>query len=239
MATRALIIDDDEALAEMLAEYLSSHGLDVVSRHRADRGLETIAAEAFDAVILDVMLPDLDGFEVCRRIRERSDVPIVMLTARGEETDRIVGLELGADDYLAKPFSPRELVARTKGILRRTQQKPPSGETTTHVIERRGLRVDVDRHACTWNGAEVALTVTEFDLLRSMLGMDGKVYTREELVSRAYGSSHHITDRTVDSHIRRIRRKFRQCGADVIETVYGLGYRLTVAPHGTTEPNAT
>ena len=236
---RILVVDDDAHIREVVRFALEKAGHQVHEAAEGREALESFAATPADLIVLDILMPEVDGLEVCREIRKRSDVPILFLSSRDEEFDRVLGLEMGADDYVTKPFSPRELVARTKGILRRTQQKPPSGETTTHVIERRGLRVDVDRHACTWNGAEVALTVTEFDLLRSMLGMDGKVYTREELVSRAYGSSHHITDRTVDSHIRRIRRKFRQCGADVIETVYGLGYRLTVAPHGTTEPNAT
>jgi two-component system OmpR family response regulator len=191
--------------------------------------LAEFAGSPADLVVLDILMPEIDGLEVCRELRRQSEVPILFLSSRDEELDRVLGLELGADDYVVKPFSPREMVARVKGILRRVQ--PRDGVEVARgqqaeIIERGSLRLDVDRHLCTWAGDSVILTVTEFGLLHSMLGMRGKVYTRDELVDRAYGSGHHITDRTVDSHIRRIRKKFKALGADPIETVYGLGYRV-------------
>ena len=156
-------------------------------------------------------------------MRERSQLPVLFLSSRDEELDRILGLEIGADDYVTKPFSPRELVARVKALLRRASA---AGDVAEPPLRRGDLTLDLVRYRCTWGSHEVALTVTEFGLLRSLMGTPGRVYTRGELVDRAWGYGHHITERTVDSHIRRIRRKLGEAEADPIETVYGVGYRL-------------
>jgi two-component system OmpR family response regulator len=199
----------------------------------ADGGEALVRFEALsardqpDLVVLDIGLPEMDGFEVCRALRRQGDVPILFLSSRDDELDRVLGLELGGDDYVVKPFSPRELVARIKRILARGRGVPSRvTDPDERSIERGSLRLDVDRHRCTWAGDCVELTVKEFGLLQSLCGMPGKVYTRDELVERAYGAGHHITDRTIDSHIRRIRKKLRSAGGDPIETIYGLGYRL-------------
>jgi two-component system OmpR family response regulator len=226
---RILVADDDAHIRDVVRFALEKAGHQVREAADGKAALAEFARASADLVVLDILMPEIDGLEVCREMRRASTVPILFLSSRDEELDRVLGLELGADDYVVKPFSPRELVARVKGILRRAQRSAaPEQETASEVIERGALRVDVDRHACSWAGRAITLTVTEFDLLHSLLGMPGKVYTREELVERAYGAGHHITDRTVDSHVRRIRKKFKQCGADPIETVYGLGYRLAV-----------
>jgi len=184
------------------------------------------ARAAADLVVLDVLMPELDGLDVCRELRSQSSVPILFLSSRDEDVDKIVGLELGADDYVTKPFSPRELVARVKGILRRTTRPPEHTQTTARVVVRGAIELDLDRNSCRYATHTISLTVTEFDLLHSLCGMPGKVYSRDELVERAYGGGHHITDRTVDSHIRRIRQKFGVHDFDPIETVRGRGYRL-------------
>ena len=171
-------------------------------------------------------MPEMDGLAVCREARAGDDTPIVFLTSRDEELDRVLGLELGADDYLTKPFSPRELVARVNAVLRRTSRT----RTNPPKLPRHGsLTLDPERHQCWWETTEVDLTVTEFSLLQALLGLPGKAYTRAELVDRAYGLGHFITDRTIDSHVRRIRRKLSEVGAgEIIETVHGLGYRMRV-----------
>jgi two-component system, OmpR family, response regulator len=225
---RILVVDDDAHIRDVVRFALEKAGHRVSEAADGKAALVEFARSPADLVVLDILMPELDGLEVCRELRRSSAVPILFLSSRDEELDRVLGLELGADDYVVKPFSPRELVARVKGILRRAQRSASAEPAAPEVIERGALRVDVERHTCSWAGREIALTVTEFELLHSLLGMPGKVYTREELVERAYGAGHHITDRTVDSHVRRIRKKFKQCGADPIETVYGLGYRLVV-----------
>jgi two-component system OmpR family response regulator len=177
-------------------------------------------------------MPELDGLELCRSIRKVSTLPILFLSSRDEELDRVLGLELGADDYITKPFSPRELVARVKAALRRYQeilelQQAVNRESTPEVVLRHGeLRIDVNRHRCTVGDEELTLTVTEFDLLRTLLARPGRVFSRSELVEQAYGVGHHVSERTVDSHLRRVRQKLQARGLDPIETVYGIGYRL-------------
>lgn len=226
---KILVVDDDAHIRDVVRFALEKAGHAIVEAADGEAALARYADAAADLIVLDILMPEVDGLEVCRRLRQSDDVPILFLSSRDEELDRVLGLELGADDYLTKPFSPRELVARVKGILRRVQGTPRTGDAA-HTIERGALRVDIDRHECSWFDRPVVLTVTEFDLLHAMLGMAGKVYTRDEIVERAYGQGHHITDRTVDSHIRRIRKKFKAEGPDPIETVHGLGYRLVVDP---------
>jgi len=222
---RVLVIDDDGHIREVVSFALAEAGFAVECAKDGAEGLALCARAPFDAVVLDIVMPELDGLEVCRRLRAKSRVPIVFLSSRDEELDRVLGLELGGDDYLSKPFSPRELVARVKAVLRRAQ--PPEVTSTEAQVLRRGpLAMDLGRHRCTFGMRAVELTVTEFALLRTLLAAPGRVLSRDELVDRAYGHGHVITDRTVDSHIRRLRQKLAAVGADPVETVYGLGYRL-------------
>jgi two-component system OmpR family response regulator len=220
---RILVVDDDPHIREVIGFALEQVGHEVVAVGSGEEALRRFAAQPCDLIVLDVVLPGVDGLDVCRRLRESSAVPVLFLSSRDEEVDRVIGLELGGDDYLTKPFSPRELVARVKAILRRLESAvaaPPA------VIECGPLRLDRGAHRCHWDGREVPLTATEFALLASLMGAPGRVYPRAELVEHAWGRGHHITDRTVDSHIRRVRRKLAAEGGDPIETVYGVGYRL-------------
>lgn len=223
---RILVVDDDPHIREVLRFALEKAGHVVDEAADGSAALARFDAQAPDLVVLDIGLPEMDGFEVCRALRRSSDVAILFLSSRDDELDRVLGLELGGDDYVVKPFSPRELVARVKRILCRGRSATDTAPAQDRAVEHGALRLDLDRHCCTWDGDAVALTVKEFGLLRCLAGMPGKVYTRDELVARAYGAGHHITDRTIDSHIRRIRKKLRDAGGDPIETIYGLGYRL-------------
>jgi DNA-binding response OmpR family regulator len=218
---RVLVIDDDEQLSAMLGQYLGGAGLVVRSVPSALRGLRLLEAGGFDAVVLDVMLPDLDGFEACRRIRATSDVPVIMLTARGEDTDRIVGLELGADDYLPKPFNPRELLARLRAVLRR-RAAPAAGTSL------RFGRLEIDRAArvARVDGQDRALTAHQFDLLVALAESAGRVLSRDSLMQKVRGLDLEAFDRSIDVHVSRIRaaieddpRRPRR-----ILTVRGAGY---------------
>jgi two-component system, OmpR family, phosphate regulon response regulator OmpR len=222
MTPRILMIEDDERLAAMVSEYLAKSGLQVTVAPRADRGLSLLGKGGFQAVLLDVMLPDADGFDVCRRIRAGSDVPVLMLTARGDDTDRIVGLELGADDYLPKPFNPRELLARLRAILRRRAAGP----------ERRAVlrfgRLEIDREArrVRLDGRDRPLTSHQFDLLVTLAESPGRVLSRDSLMERVRGDALEAYDRSIDVHISRIRAAIED---DVrhprrIVTVRGAGY---------------
>ena len=202
MTTRVLIIDDDEALAAMVHEFLAARGLDVEVAERARTGLACLEGRDFDAVILDVMLPDLDGFEVCRRIRRESNVPILMLTARGEETDRIVGLELGADDYLPKPFSLHELLARLRAILRRSR---PGGDRNQGSLRFGRLEIDRDARIVAVAGEIRTLTSHQFELLCTLAESAGRVLSRDQLMQRLRGHGLEAFDRSIDNHVSRIR----------------------------------
>ncbi len=220
-----LVADDDAHIREVVRFALEQAGHQVRETSDGAGVLELLEEDVPDLIILDIIMPEQDGLEVCRRIRATSQVPILFLSSRDEELDRILGLEMGADDYVTKPFSPRELVARVKAMLRRAAAPPIEPRAGT-VLRHDELHLDPERHQCRWGDQEVFLTATEFVLLRSLMVVPERVYTRSELVERVYGDGHHITERTVDSHIRRIRRKFSQLGVDPIETVYGVGYRL-------------
>jgi DNA-binding response OmpR family regulator len=201
MAERVLMIEDDAALAGLVAEYLRPFGYEVVASGSAAEGLRRLAAAAFDVVLLDVMLPDLDGFEVCRRIRSGSDVPVLMLTARGQDEDRIVGLELGADDYLPKPFNPRELLARLRAVLRR--RRPSPGRAALLRFGR--LEIDRDARVVRVDGEERPLTGYQFDLLAALAESAGRVLGRETLMARAGRDAGEAFDRSIDVHVSRIR----------------------------------
>ena len=222
--TRLLMIEDDRALAEMVATYLEKAGMTLDRRESAEAGLAAALRGGYDAVVLDLMLPDGDGLAVCRAIRARSDVPILMLTARGEEADRIVGLEIGADDYLPKPFNPRELLARLRAILRRRTGASPAaaGETLSFgrlVIDRAARRVLVD-------GEERALTGHQFDILSALAESAGRVLSREQLMDRVRGEALEAFDRSIDVHISRIRAAIEDDPKNPrrIVTLRGAGY---------------
>lgn len=223
-----LVADDDPHIREVLRFALTRAGHAVAEAADGREALARFqaASPAFDVVLLDIVMPEEDGLEVCRRLRATSDTPILFLSSRDDELDRILGLELGADDYITKPFSPREVVTRIKVVLRRAQRVAVPAASQT--IVQGPLRLDLETHRCYWQEREITLTVSEFELLRVLLSAPGRVFSRDSLTDQAFGPDHHITDRTIDSHIRRVRRKFSELGADPVETVYGVGYRLAV-----------
>jgi two-component system phosphate regulon response regulator PhoB len=221
---RILLVEDEPDIAEILQYNLEKEGFEVAVETRGDSALERIQADPPDLLVLDLMLPGVDGLEIARmlqRDRRTSDIPVVMLTARGEEVDRIVGLELGADDYISKPFSPREVVLRVKAILKRTHQAPETGT----LLRIGDLRLDPEAHRVEVKGEEVILTATEFRLLKLLMERVGRVQTRGQLLSDVWGYAEDIDSRTVDTHVRRLRKKLGR-EAERIETVIGVGYRL-------------
>ncbi|HET9449845.1 MAG TPA: response regulator transcription factor [Aggregicoccus sp.] len=219
MSTRVLLIDDDARMFELLAQYLGQHGLSVAHAPDGGRGLAALEAGAYDAVLLDVMMPGLDGLEVCKRIRAKSEVPILMLTARGDETDRVVGLELGADDYLPKPFSPRELLARLRAVLRRAQRGGAAER-----LEEGPVSLDVAAREVRVEGRPVELTGLEFDLLAALVRRAGRVIPREALLGEAGRGDTVVSERTVDVHISHLRQKLGDDPPRLIKTVRGVGY---------------
>ncbi|MCO6186129.1 response regulator [Rhizobium sp. L1K21] len=224
MAAEVLIIDDDTRLSAMVAEYLGKSGFDARTAVTGAEGLSQIEQKKPDAVILDIMLPDTDGFEVCRKIRLSSDVPVIMLTAKGEETDRIVGLELGADDYLPKPFNPRELLARLKAILRRASNT--SQAETVSVLKFGELVIDPDSRLVSVGGEPKSLTAYQFDMLCAFAEHPGRVLSRDQLMDLLKGKELDVFDRSIDVHISRIRAAIEKDPKHPrrIITVRGAGY---------------
>ncbi|MQQ10643.1 response regulator [Epibacterium sp. SM1979] len=226
MPSKVLVVDDDPNIREVIAFALQKAGYTVEFSVDGSSGLQHARQNAFDLIVLDIGLPEMDGLEVCREFRKSSDVPILFLTARDEEIDRVLGLEIGGDDYVTKPFSPRELVARIKAILKRTKGQQ------VKIKERQPLRhgkveLDTARHFCAFDGRSVALTASEFALLEHMLERPQVVLSRQSLIDAIYGPNIHVSDRTVDSHIRNIRRKLAEAGcAESIATVHGVGLRM-------------
>ena len=220
---KILLIDDDEKLSDLLQSFFGRFDLELVTAHEPQVGMELLDAEDPDLVILDVMLPGQDGFEVCRNIRKTSSVPIIMLTARGEVTDRIVGLEIGADDYMPKPFEPRELVARIQNVLRRSQDnKKPQGSR----LEYKGLVVDLDRRSVELDGEALDLTTMEHQLLALFASNPGQTYTRDEILNELRGIDAQLFSRSVDILVSRLRQKLGDTSkqARFIKTVWGTGY---------------
>lgn len=222
---RILLIDDDEQLGAPLATYFSRFELELAHALRPSQGLEWLSAGGFDAVILDVMLPEMDGFELCRTIRKRGDLPIVMLTARGEVTDRVVGLELGADDYLPKPFEPRELVARLQTVLRRRRSPAQTG-AAAGALQFEGLVVDAARRSVHRQGAPVELTGTEFDLLHLLAREPGRVFSRDDILNHLRGHEADLYTRAVDIVVSRLRKKLEPL--ECIKTLRNAGYSLAL-----------
>jgi len=221
---RVLCIDDDRRLFELLASFFAPNGVTLVHATDGAKGLAALERDVFDAVLLDVMMPGMDGLEVCRRIRQTRQVPVIMLTARGDEADRVVGLELGADDYVPKPFSPRELLARLRAVLRRAQ---PSVVETEIVIGR--VAIDVGARRVSLGGEPVELTGLEFDILLALARRPGRVVPRETLLAEAGRNDVTVNDRTVDVHVSHLRKKLDDDAkpARLIKTVRGVGYVIT------------
>lgn len=227
MTARILIIEDEAKLASLLADYLHHAGYRTLVAHSGEQGLACVETEAdIDVVLLDLMLPGIDGLEVCKRIRQQSMLPVIMLTARVDEVDRLLGLELGADDYICKPFSPREVVARVKALLRRVSanQLPPA------ATRDRTLALDENRLEARFQGHSVALTVVEFALLRVLAEHPGHIRSRQQLMDRIYSDNRVVSDRTVDSHIKKLRKRLADAfpGTAFIHSIYGAGYRFEI-----------
>jgi DNA-binding response OmpR family regulator len=223
-----LLVDDEDAVQKLLAYPLEREGYRVVSARDGEEALALFAAETPDLVVLDVMLPRLDGLEVCRRLRARSTVPIIMLTARDDELDKVVGLELGADDYITKPFSIQEFRSRVRALLRRAKLPPYQGEDGDEVIAADGLKIDVGRRTVEVEGGPVQLTYVEFELLRTMAASPGRVFSRKMLLEELWGGSDYREPRTIDVHVRHLREKLEQDPREpeFIHTVRGVGYRF-------------
>ena len=222
-----LLVDDEDAVQKLLTYPLEQEGYRVVQARDGEEALERFAAEQVDLVVLDVMLPKLDGLEVCKRLRSRSLVPIIMLTARDDELDKVLGLELGADDYITKPFSIREFRSRVRALLRRASaQSPPPGED--EVISTDGMRIDVGRRRVEVREEPVELTYVEFELLRTLAARPGRVFTRQMLLEALWGDSAYREPRTIDVHVRHLREKLEHDPAvpEFILTVRGVGYRF-------------
>ncbi|MEJ6397451.1 response regulator transcription factor [Yoonia sp. 208BN28-4] len=223
MSHHILIADDDPQIRDILRIGLVQAGFGVTEVGDGQAAVDEVRRAMPDMIILDIGMPEMDGLDVCRAVRRDSDVPILFLTAQGDEIDRVVGLELGADDYVAKPFSPRELVARVRAILKRTAP----GTVTTKALRRGVLTLDPDRHACLIADEPVTLTAREMDLLSKLMQRPEHVMSRPQLVDAIYGTNIHVSDRTMDSHLRNLRAKLSQAGCvDAIETVHGVGIRM-------------
>lgn len=225
---RILVVDDDPHIREVVQFALDKEGFVTTEAKDGAEALDRFAADQPDLMVLDITMPELDGTEVCRRIRQTSKTPIIFLSSRDDEIDRVLGLELGGDDYITKPFSPRELVARVKAVLRRLDdvQERRNEEEGTAIMQHGHLSLNLDDFTGQWDDTKVVLTLTEFGILRTLMQRPGKVYSRENLMSNAYELSRIVSDRTIDSHVRRVRKKFADIGADPVETVHGIGYKL-------------
>ena len=214
-----MIVEDEEKLASLLGDYLKQSGFDSIWISDGELVLPRVRERLPDLILLDLMLPGRDGLEICKEIRSFSAVPIIMITARVEEIDRLLGLELGADDYICKPFSPREVVARVKTVLRRSSehQAPPTGE----------LALDADKYRALLKGKDLDLTAVEFKLLHFLYQNPGRIYSRSQLMDRIYSDQRIVSDRTIDSHIKKLRRKISCLDpeAELIHSIYGVGYK--------------
>lgn len=233
MAKSILIADDDPHIREVLAFALDKAGLASRAVEDGEAALAAAAHQRPDLIILDINMPKMDGLEVCRRLRAEGDIPILFLSSRDDEIDRVLGIELGADDYVVKPFSPREVVARVMAILRRSVGKASLPAHAAKQLEHGGVALDLEGWRASWHGADIALTVTEFGMLRALASQPGKVLTRDNLIDHIHGPGFAITDRTIDSHIRNLRAKFAKAGCnDLIETRAGLGYSIGACQGG-------
>jgi two-component system response regulator ChvI len=232
MAVTIALVDDDRNILTSLSVALQSEGFVTRLYSDGEAALKALADNQPDLAILDIKMPRMDGMELLRRLREKSDFPVIFLTSKDEELDEALGLAMGADDYITKPFSQRLLIARIRAVLRRTEMRarPPEAEDATQApeIERGRLRMDPARHRVSWGGRDVTLTVTEFMILEALAQRPGVVKSRNQLMDVAYQDDIYVDDRTIDSHIKRMRRKFREVDGEfkAIETLYGVGYRF-------------
>ena len=226
--TTILLVDDEDSVQKLLTYPLERDGFRVVHALDGEEALARFAEEEIDLVVLDLMLPKLDGLEVCKRLRAESSVPIIMLTARDDELDKVLGLELGADDYITKPFSIREFRSRVKALLRRAAAPRPGDRADDEVIERGVLRIDVPRRTVEVRGQEVQLTFVEFELLRVLAGAPGRVFSRRQLLEKLRGGADYREPRTIDVHVRHLREKIEANPhqPELIVTVRGVGYRF-------------
>jgi len=225
---RILVVDDEESILQFVSYNLRKEGYDVTVAADGDTALELAENGTFDLVVLDIMLPGTDGYEVCRRLRAMGDTPVLFLSARDTELDKVVGLEIGGDDYLAKPFGVRELIARVKALLRRSAPRSAEAARDESVLEAGGIVLDEAAHLAHFGETPIDLTPREFELLACLMRHAGRVLSREQLLKEAWGWQYVVETKTVDTHIKRLRDKLTQAGADpsVVETVRGYGYRL-------------
>ena len=225
-STHILIVEDEEKIAQLLADYLEREGYRVSMLHEGGGALDTIHSAQPDFLILDLMLPVKDGLSICREVRQFSELPIMMLTAKVDEIDRLIGLELGADDYVCKPFSPREVVARVKTILRRTSEQ--THHTDTSELSYRGVKLYPKRFQCLVHGQEVELTPIEFRLLQALISRPGQVFSRDNLMTLGYTDGRIVSDRTIDTHIKNLRKKLTPAIGDeeLLHSIYGVGYKV-------------
>jgi two-component system, OmpR family, response regulator len=227
MAHSILVVDDDPHIRDVVRFAFEKSGMAISIAQNGKEALRQFDRNVHDLIVLDIGMPEMDGLEVCRQIRKSSDTPILFLSARDEEIDRVLGLEIGGDDYVTKPFSPRELVARVNAILRRTQNSPAPTTAAAKQMTHGGLSISPDERTVAFLGTPVSLTALEFSILRTLLARPGFVFTRELILDAAYAGNIHVADRTIDSHVRNIRAKVATAGCDsVIETVHGVGFKL-------------
>lgn len=228
MARTVLVVDDDPHIREIISFALEQAGMTAVEAVNGHKALDLVQQEDPALIILDINMPEVDGFQFCKEIRKTSEVPILFLSSRDEEIDRVVGLEIGGDDYVTKPFSPRELIARVNAILKRAQATPtPSPEDLSRALEFGLLIMEPEKHRVEWNKLTVELTAREFAILQAFMGHPEIVFDRDRIIEHACETNSFISDRTVDSHIRHIRNKFSKLGCgSIIETVHGVGYKL-------------
>ncbi len=225
---KILVVDDDPHIREVISFALEKANMKVTLANDGKQALESFTKAPVDLIVLDINMPEMDGLECCREIRKSSEVPILFLSSRDDEIDRILGLEIGGDDYITKPFSPRELVARVNVILKRTLSNGMDKNTDENLRLTHGrLQLDTEQHAIWWDEKEVPLTATEFAMLAQLLKQPKRVFSREVIMEGAYQFNIHVSDRTIDSHIRHIRQKFSEVGCEsIIETQHGVGYKL-------------
>ena len=227
MAHSILVVDDDPHIRDVVRFAFEKTGMVISTAQDGKEALRQFDHRVHELVVLDIGMPEMDGLEVCRQIRKTSDTPILFLSARDEEIDRILGLEIGGDDYVTKPFSPRELVARVNAILRRTRNALAPTPGATKAISQGDLVIDPDARSAVFQETPVALTALEFDIPRTLMARPGFVFTRELILDAAYAGNIHVADRTIDSHVRNIRAKMAVAGCEtVIETVHGVGFKL-------------
>ncbi|MBU74939.1 MAG: DNA-binding response regulator [Rhodospirillaceae bacterium] len=230
MATRIALVDDDQNILTSVSLTLEAEGFEIDCYHDGETALRGLTQRPVEIAVLDIKMPRMDGMELMQRIRASSSLPVIFLTSKDDELDEALGLGMGADDYITKPFSQRLLLARIRAVLRRASQGDLDPDSP-HIVRQGELLMDPDRHLCSWKGNEVKLTVTEFLILQALAARPGMVKNRDQLMDSAYGESIFLDDRTIDSHIKRLRRKIRALDKDFdnIETLYGIGYKYRVS----------